>query len=275
MNENMTELLRKSDDPAERGKVLEIGKLTGLKSGASGLYGSNFERGLLLRRLLRVKRPARILELGAGRGFGSICMASCALEEGISTRIETVDFIPSDRPQLWPHEKGGKVVIESRALGEFWKTEFPTLAGAIKFHHGDTTTVLSGLLANGDKYDLIFIDAGHDLRSVFMDLAASIALLNPGGTILMDDFAPMEPFGLATCISVRHAMPYFGKTEIVATEGLCFPSGVPAHSRRSMVLLGERNSAAAGFHPGAIRILLLRIAGKVLDWLYSPDSFRF
>ena len=61
MNSSMKESLLGITDPEELGRVLEIGHLTGLKSENGLLRGSNFERGLLLRRIIRERRPSRVL----------------------------------------------------------------------------------------------------------------------------------------------------------------------------------------------------------------------
>jgi len=44
---------------------------------------------------------------------------------------------------------------------------------------GQTTTVLPRLVRENEKFDLIFIDAGHDLFSVVHDLVYSAQLLSP------------------------------------------------------------------------------------------------
>lgn len=271
----MNELLKGVSDPAELARVLEIGRLTGLKFEEGKLRGSNFERGLLLRKIIRERRPSRVLELGTGRGFGSLCMADCAVTDFPECRVETVDRIPGNHPQGWPHEKNGQPVTGNRSLDEFWKNEFPLLDPLISRHVGPTSEVLRGLLDSGVKYDFIFIDAGHDLRSVFLDLAASMALLTPGGGILMDDFAPMESFGLATCVAAHHARPYFGSFEIVRTEGAIYPSELPEADRRSMVLLTGRNDRRSTYQPSPVYNFSLRVAGRLLDWLYSPGAFPF
>lgn len=275
MNSSMTELLKATDNVSELERVLEIGRLAGMKFEEGKLRGSNFERGLLLRRIIRERRPQRVLELGTGRGFGSLCMADCALSEFAECRIETVDLIPGDRPQNWPHERNGQAVTGHRSLNDLWKSEFPGLEAVIRRHTEPTSSVLRRLYAEGARYDFIFIDAGHDLRSVFLDLAASIALVVPGGGILMDDFAPLESFGLATCIATHHARRYFDALEIVRTEGLVYESELSPPDRRSMALLSARNKLACSHRPSAAFEISLRIAGRVLDWLYSRSAFPF
>lgn len=275
MNKSMTESLKSITDPLELERVLEIGRLAGMKFEGGKLRGSNFERGLLLRRIIREQRPRRVLELGTGRGFGSLCMADCALAEFPECRIETVDRIPGHLPQGWPHEKNGLPVRGERALDEFWKSEFPKLEPLIIRHTGATATVLRGLVDQGERYDFVFIDAGHDLKSVFLDLAASMALVEPGGVILMDDFAPLESFGLATCIAAHHARRYFRTLEIVRTEGAVYDCELSAPDRRSMVLLSGRNDKICAHRASAGFEFSLRVAGRMLDWLYSRGAFPF
>lgn len=274
MEEYWNQWIRTSVAADEVERVAEFGKLLGMKSKGEALYGSNFERGLLLRQILREKRPERVLELGTGRGFGTICMADCAVAENLDCVIETVDFIPGDQPQKWPLEKNGTPVYESRALGEFWAAEFPALSRKINRHHGATTDILTALGKQKAAFDFIFVDAAHDLRSVFLDLTGALSLITPGGCILMDDFAPLESFGLATCIAAHHAGAFFTSVEIVRSEGVVYPSRIPPSQRRSMVFLDQRNDKKISFSPSAIRVLGLRAAGKLLDWLYSPAAFR-
>ena len=273
MKNNWTQKLRASNS-GEMERVAGIGKLLGLKFDGAEFFGSNFERGLLLRQILREKRPQRVLELGTGRGFGTICMADCVATEGFDCTIETIDCILEDQPQQWPHEKNGKATDAVSSLREFWMAEFPEFEGKIVRHNGATTDMLLALGRQGRMCDFIFIDAAHDLRSVFLDLAGALALVAPGGSVLMDDFAPLESFGLATCIAAHHASRFFEMIEIIPSEGAIYPSGIPEPQRRSMVFLDERNEISTSFKPAALRVLGLRAAGRLLDWLYSPSAFR-
>ena len=103
---------------------------------------------------------------------------------------------------------------------EIWSQQIdPILLEPIRQIAGPTTRTLPALARANEKFDFIFIDAGHDLYSVAHDLAYSVEMLAPGGAILMDDFAPMEEFGVGTCIAAQHARRLFGKMEIIPTEG--------------------------------------------------------
>src|SRR6185295_10289635 len=89
-------------------------------------------------------------------------------------------------------------------------------------------------------FDFIFIDAGHDLFNVAHDLAYSAVLLAPGGAILMDDFAPMEDFGLGTCVALTHARRLFAHCELFPSEGLVFGGTVHPEAPRGMIFLADR-----------------------------------
>lgn len=53
---------------------------------------------------------------------------------------------------------------------------------------GDSLTQLSGLVANNQKFDLIYIDASHDAVDVLADAILSFRLLKVGGVIIFDDY---------------------------------------------------------------------------------------
>ena len=78
---------------------------------------------------------------------------------------------------------------------------------------GPTTSVLPALVKENRKFDFIFIDAAHDVHSVFHDFAYGVLLLAEEGEMLMDDFASMEAFGLGTCIVAAHARRVFSRVD--------------------------------------------------------------
>ncbi len=258
----------------ESGKILKYGNLLGLNYSNGKYYGSNFERGLLLRQIIRSKKPKRILELGTGRGFGTICMADCIVSEGLNCSIETIDCISASTRQSWPHAKKAEFFREDIAVDEFWSKEFNNLKSCIKMHCGKTSDVIIQLLKESKEFDFIFMDAAHDLASVFLDLSGGIALLATGGCMLLDDFAPMESFGTATCIAVKHVKKYFSNVEIIDTEGTVYNSEISPQSRRSMVFLENKNNLKTHFNPSFHRVMLLRVFGRMLEWLHSPAAFK-
>ena len=79
--------LRTFADPARRQRIWELGLLTGLREREAGqLCPANFERALILDRLIEMRRPRRILEIGTGRGLGCLSMAAACRVYGSPDR---------------------------------------------------------------------------------------------------------------------------------------------------------------------------------------------
>ncbi|MEA3211239.1 MAG: hypothetical protein QOE70_4296 [Chthoniobacter sp.] len=271
MNE-LGDWLKHFDDAARRERVWQLGLLTGLRAEKDGSYRpANFERGLVLDRLVELRKPRAILEIGTGRGLGAFAMAAAAREYGVESEITTADIIPLSQPQDYALEAAGERKRIRASCAEIWARHLdPELVRRIKPLTGPTTATLPGLLREGRTFDLVFIDAGHDLFSVAHDLAYSAALLAPGGAILMDDFAPLEEFGLGTCVALAHARRLFAHVELFPSEGLVFGGTVHPEAPRGMIFLAERRGEIE------IRRALLplwRAAGFLLERCYSPRFF--
>lgn len=265
--------LQSAADAACRDRIWQLGLLTGLKADAAGNFSpANFERGLVLDRLLQLHRPKRILEIGTGRGLGCLGMAAAAHIHNAPARIVTLDILAADAPQRWPIEiNGGRRVLETSRT-EIWSKHIdPALVAPVSQVIGPTTRTLPDLVAGGHRFDLIFIDAGHDLYSVIHDLAYSMKLLAPAGRILMDDFAPMEEFGLGTCIAAQHARRFFGRVEIFPTDGLVFGGAEYPTAPRGMVLLSD--PYAQEIQLSRVRLLAWRMAELLLRVCHAPQFF--
>lgn len=265
--------LRDFNDEERRKRVCDLGLLTGLKRSASNVIGpANFERGLILDRLVETRRPARVLEIGTGRGLGSLVIAAAGRRYGVALKVWTVDILGPSTRQTWAIERNGKTEELFASRDEIWGKELdPALTGVVTQLTGTTASVLPPLAKAGDKFDLIFIDAGHDLFSVVHDLSYSAQLLAPDGAILMDDFAPLEEFGLGTCIAVAQAREWFDTVEIIPSEGLVFGGERHPEAPRGMVLLtGLRKQ---NVRVDSSRLLWWRFAGKVLAACGSKRFF--
>lgn len=114
----------------------------------------------LLKVLVRMNKPKRMLEVGTAIGYSSLIMASCMDGGEIITIERNRDMI--------------KLADENIS-----KTEFKD---NIKTIEGDAEEVLNSLEG---KFDFIFLDAakGHykDFFSIFIDK------LNPGGVVVSDN----------------------------------------------------------------------------------------
>jgi hypothetical protein len=269
-NPVLSSWLRNFHDEAEKARVLEIGQLTGLKEEAGRYYAANFERGLLLREIIRRGKPERILELGTGRGLGILCAADVIRTLDYRADLVSVDIIPPTTRQNWPLHLNGQFSTQPRSIEEVWSQNFSDLKPFITLRTGATTAVLPALAKGGRTFDFIFIDAGHDVYSVFHDFSYSCLLLSEEGQILMDDFAPTEPFGLGTCIVAAHAAGIFKQAEVIESNGLVFEP-ISTGFTRGMLRF-------AGIKPGKIgldslNLLAVRVLGKALEALFHPKIF--
>ena len=259
--------LRSFEDDAEKARVLEIGKLTGLKEQGERYFPANFERALLLREVIRRRKPKRVLELGTGRGLGILAMADQVQALGYLAELLSVDIIAPAAKQKWPICLVGEHSSEVRSVDEVWSKHFPELRAGIKLRTGATTTVLPAIFKEGRKFDFIFIDAGHDVYSVFHDFAYSCLLLAGDGEILMDDFAPTEPFGLGTCIIAAHAARVFEQVDIIESNGLVFDESYLGFTRGMVHLAGKKS---ATLELDSVSLLAARVLGKAVEGLFHP-----
>jgi hypothetical protein len=274
MNDNASlgEWLKRFDDPTRQDRVWQLGLLTGLRRDKDGTFRpANFERGLLLDRIVETRRPRTILEIGTGRGLGSFAMASAGRAYGVDLAITTADLIPLSQPQDYALEIGGQRQSLRASCAEIWQKHLdPELVRRITPLTGWTTKTLPQLAREGRTFDFIFIDGGHDLFSVAHDLAYSASLLADGGAILMDDFAPLEQFGLGTCVVLANARRLFAHVELFPSEGLIYGGAVHPAAPRGMVFLSGRR--------GPVRVHrtlfpLWRLAGFLLERCYESKYF--
>lgn len=260
-------------DEVRKERVRRLGLLTGLRRDKGGGFRpANFERALVLQRLVALHRPARVLELGTGRGLGCLAIADAARELGLACEITSVDILPPTQAQDWPIELDGRACEGRASIEEIWLQHIDSeLRRRVRLRTGPTTKVLPALAQEGARFDLIFIDAGHDLFSVAHDLSYSAALLAAGGCILMDDFAPMEEFGLGTCIVLGQARRWFTHVEVLSTEGAVYGGAVHPEAPRGMVFLKNLRVQ----RPRVRRPLLAwwRLAGAVLERCSRPEMF--
>ena len=259
--------LRSFQDEAEKNRVLDFGKLTGLKEEEGRYFPANFERALLLREIVRRTKPRRVLELGTGRGLGILAMADQVQALGYPAELVSVDIIAPAAKQKWPICLDGEYSSDARSVDEVWKKHFSDLSARITLRTGATTAVLPALLKEDRKFDFIFVDAGHDVYSVFHDFAYSCLLLAEHGEILMDDFAPTEPFGLGTCIVAAHATRVFEQVQVIESNGLVFEEAYFGFSR-GMVHLAEIKCATLQLD--SVSLLAARVLGKTVEGLFHP-----
>lgn len=127
----------------------------------AGRMASGHLQGRLLRMLVRMIRPNRILEVGTFSGYSAICMAE-ALDPGGKVYTFEIDDELEDFTRPW--------------------IEHSPVADRIVFAIGDAITQAPLL---GIVFDLVFIDG--DKRTYLPAYEMALSVLRPEGFILADN----------------------------------------------------------------------------------------
>lgn len=115
----------------------------------------------VISKILKEKKPKRILEIGAAVGYSAICFSEYLAENGI------IDTIERDEERI------------EEAKKNFVKTE---VEDKIILHEGDAVEILPTL---NEKYDIVFIDAAKGKYPFF--LCEALRMLNNDGIIIADN----------------------------------------------------------------------------------------
>lgn len=122
--------------------------------------------------LKRLAFGKRVLELGSYEGLSTISMAQTARH---ITAVDTFD--------------GRATASQADTLQTFVKNLDATgLLRKVHIRQGTTAEVLPMLAEEGEKYDLIFIDADHSYEAVTQDIVLSMPLLATGGVMAFHDY---------------------------------------------------------------------------------------
>ena len=118
-------------------------------------------QGRILKMLVRMCRPKRVLEIGTYTGYATLCLAEALPEGGEIHTIEIDD-----------------------ELEDFIRKQFNQSADKdkIHLHIGDAMEIIPQLTCN---FDMVFIDADKRLYCEYYDLIFD--KVNPGGIILADN----------------------------------------------------------------------------------------
>lgn len=192
---------------------------TGLRREPAGsFYRSNYERGLLLYALVIARRPANLLEIGTGRGYGALVMARALTDAGLDGRIHSVDRLRGDEPMDWPidwHDGAGPRVerlcrneVYSRLGADEWLAR-------IEFHHGTAAQLLPRW--SGPRIDFAFIDGDHSYAGVRHDFLSLTQLAADRLGVLFDDYDGKEEFGVDRLVDQTVA-PHFDCT-VITNDG--------------------------------------------------------
>ena len=177
----------------------EIAKLTALRRDSGGEYFiSNFWRGPMLYSLVRRLKPALILELGTGRGYGAFCMAKALVDGDIDGKLLTIDRTPGDATYDWAYVNSDQEnEITNISLNEFWSKHLPaSLIERIEFRCGDTASVHKLLADQERQVDLVFIDGDHSYSGVALDFFSSHSISARNAVFVFDDYSATSGYGI-------------------------------------------------------------------------------
>jgi hypothetical protein len=121
-----------------------------------------------------------VLEVGThlGASTTTLCLA-LKKNEVSSPRLVTVDILDVNGPEgAWVR------------LGSKHSPRSATQALGCGFVEFVTSPSLGYLKTTAQKFDLIFLDGGHEAATVYQEVPAALKLLNPGGLILLHDVYP-------------------------------------------------------------------------------------
>ena len=115
----------------------------------------------VISKILKEKKPKRILEIGAAVGYSAICFSEYLTDDGI------IDTIERDEERI----KEAKINLKRAEVEE-----------KIILHEGDAVEILPTL---NEKYDIVFIDAAKGKYPFF--LSQALRMIKSDGVIIADN----------------------------------------------------------------------------------------
>ena len=128
-----------------------------------GRMASGRLQGRLLKMMVRMIRPQRVIEVGTFSGYSALCMAEGLAANG-SGHLFTYEINDEQEPFTRPW-------IENSPWADY-----------VTFLIGDAGTEVAGL---GERFDMAFLDG--DKRTYVETYEALLPLMNPGAFILADN----------------------------------------------------------------------------------------
>lgn len=132
--------------------------------------------------LARALKPGSVLEVGTHLG-ASTSMLALALKKSqvANPRLTTVDILDVNGPE------GAWVRLNSKHSPKSLMRELS--CDFVEFVVSPSVAFLNQCQA---RFDLIFLDGGHESTTVYQEVPAALKLLDPGGLILLHDFYPNQ-----------------------------------------------------------------------------------
>jgi predicted O-methyltransferase YrrM len=150
----------------------------------SGAVNPGDQRALYF--IARALRPRSILEVGTHVAASTGIMALALRKNGphpsgTSPQLVTVDLLDVNDPQVGAWKRIGCDQSPTQFMRSIKVDDIVTFV---------TRPATDYLRSGQEKFDLIFLDGDHSATGVYHEIPAAIALLNPGGLILLHDYFP-------------------------------------------------------------------------------------
>lgn len=130
-----------------------------------GGWAVELEVGEFLNALVRMTKPEVVVETGTHKGFSTLMIAQ-ALKANGKGHLYTVDLVDYG------------VMKECEQYG---------VAPFVTFTKSDSSAMISKLVADVKKIDLLWLDADHSTEAVLKELEAAIPLLKNGALVAFHD----------------------------------------------------------------------------------------
>jgi predicted O-methyltransferase YrrM len=136
--------------------------------------------------LTRYFQPTSLLEVGTHIGASTVHIAAALLETARQTsaapgRMTSVDIVDVNDPVQKPWIAFGATSSPREMTERLGASEIVTYVAQPS---------LEFIKSTAQRFDFCFLDGDHAAKTVYVELAAAMRLLNPGGVILLHDYYP-------------------------------------------------------------------------------------
>jgi predicted O-methyltransferase YrrM len=162
----------------------------------------------VLRHYIQAAKPRHTMEIGLAYGASAMAILATQAENGGESSHTAIDPLQSS---LW--KKGAvRAITDAGLASRFELVEKPS------------SLALPGLVAEGEQFDLIYIDGLHVFEHTFVDFYYAATLATTDGVILFDDCRSPHVdkvirfvrTNMAECLQPVDLSPYEGKKRLPA-----------------------------------------------------------
>lgn len=134
-------------------------------------------------KMVRAFGPKSMLEVGTHIGASTMYVARALKANGDAAALTTVDIVDVNAID-------GPWVQAGLAQKPQDNLDALECGDDVAFVSQRSQVFLKQAQREGRKFDLIFLDGGHEASTVYQELSLALPLLNAGGTIIMHDYYP-------------------------------------------------------------------------------------